>query len=84
MREHILLNGKHHHSQCRSVKSASIGVLEHILCCDGCDVDPQNRIDKATPLHISLEIKDPQLRYQIVESLLDAGADTRYMTPIHV
>jgi len=52
-------------------------VLEHILCCDGCDVDPQNRIDKATPLHLSLEIKDPQLRYQIVESLLEAGADTR-------
>ncbi|KAI0368940.1 ankyrin [Pilatotrama ljubarskyi] len=54
-----------------------LDILEHLLECDGCDVDPQNRIEKATPLHLAMKIEDADLRKAVVESLLDAGADTR-------
>jgi ankyrin repeat protein len=51
-------------------------VLEHILSHDDCDVDPINRLQGATPLHLALEIDNEELRMEVVESLLDAGADT--------
>ncbi|KAI0652586.1 ankyrin [Trametes meyenii] len=54
-----------------------LDILEHLLEYDGCDVDPQNRIEKATPLHLALQIEDANLRKAVFESLLDAGADTR-------
>ncbi|KAJ7083355.1 ankyrin repeat-containing domain protein [Mycena belliarum] len=60
-----------------AVSNGSTDVLEHILSHDECDVDPINRIDKATPLHLAVRIDDPELRKYIVESLLEAGADTR-------
>lgn len=56
----------------------STDVLEHILSCEGCDVDPVNRIEGATPLHLAVRIEHIALRKHIVESLLEAGADTRY------
>ncbi|GJE98853.1 ankyrin repeat domain-containing protein [Phanerochaete sordida] len=59
--------------------AASLGstaVLEHILSHDECDVDPINRIERATPLHLAVKLEDPELRHFVVESLLDAGADT--------
>ena len=56
----------------------SVDVLEHILSHEECDVDPINRIDKATPLHLAVQLEDPELRLHIVNSLLDAGADTTY------
>lgn len=58
--------------------AASLGntdVLEHILSHDDCDVDPINRLERATPLHLAVKIDDTELRRQVVESLLDAGAD---------
>ncbi|KAH8099456.1 ankyrin repeat-containing domain protein [Cristinia sonorae] len=60
--------------------AASLGcpeVLEEILSYDGCDVDPINRIEKATPLHLALRLEDPEMRKYIVESLLEAGADVK-------
>lgn len=54
-------------------------MLEHILSHDECDVDPVNRLEHATPLHLALQLEDPELRKHVVESLLDAGADTRYL-----
>lgn len=66
---------------------ASLGnvyVLEHILSQDGCDVDPINRIEKATPLHLALRIEDEDVRQGVVESLLDAGADTTYVMPYSI
>jgi uncharacterized protein len=51
-------------------------VLEHILSHEECDVDPTNRMEKATPLHLAVKIENVELRRAIVESLLDAGADT--------
>ena len=59
-----------------SVLHGSTEVLEHILSQDGCDVDPINRIAKDTPLHSAVRLEQPELRYHIVESLLEAGADT--------
>jgi len=52
-------------------------VLEHILSHEECDVDPQNKIERDTPLHLALKIEDPDDRFHIFESLLEAGADTK-------
>ncbi|KAJ7696736.1 ankyrin repeat-containing domain protein, partial [Mycena rosella] len=60
-----------------AVSHGSTDVLEHILSHEECDVDPINRTEKATPLHLAVRLEDLELRKHIVESLLDAGADTR-------
>ena len=57
------------------VSQGSTDVLEHILSYEDCDVDPINRIEGATPLHLALQLTDPELRKYVVESLLEAGAD---------
>jgi hypothetical protein len=61
------------------VQQASTGVLEEILSHEECDVDPVNRLDKATPLHLAVRIGDPEIRDYVVSSLLEAGADTKYV-----
>jgi len=43
---------------------------------EDCDVDPINRLERATPLHLALRLEDAELRKMVAESLLDAGADT--------
>jgi len=58
-----------------AVSNGSTDVLEHILSHEDCDVDPINRIEKATPLHLAAQLEDPELRRYVVESLLDAGAN---------
>ncbi|KAG8997208.1 hypothetical protein FRB94_007815 [Tulasnella sp. JGI-2019a] len=60
-----------------AVKSGSADVLEQILEHDDCDVDPQNRLERATPLHMAAQLEDKEVRFKIVKSLLDAGADMR-------
>lgn len=55
----------------------STDVLEYILSQDECDVDPVNRINRATPLHVACQLEDDGIRFYMVESLLDAGADTK-------
>ncbi|KAL1676186.1 ankyrin repeat-containing domain protein [Schizophyllum commune] len=60
-----------------AVSHGSTDVLEHILSHEECDVDPINRIEKATPLHLAVQVDHPELRKYLVESLLEAGADTR-------
>lgn len=67
-----------------SVKNGSVDVLEHILSHDECDVDPENNLTKETPLHYAVKLEDHKLRRHIMESLLDAGADTRYVFSIRV
>ncbi|KAF8204115.1 ankyrin repeat-containing domain protein [Pholiota molesta] len=54
---------------------AAFDSIEHILAHEECDVDPINRMEKATPLHYVNQIEDADLRAHIFESLLDAGAD---------
>lgn len=66
-----------------SVLYESTDVLEHILSHEDCDVDPVNRLDKATPLHIAVRIKDAEMRLYICESLLEAGADTSCVLLLH-
>jgi len=58
-----------------AVENTSSDVLEHILAHENCDVDPINKLDKVTPLHLAVTIEDAELRKNFVESLLDAGAD---------
>ncbi|KAM5539958.1 hypothetical protein V8D89_006461 [Ganoderma adspersum] len=52
-------------------------IMEHILEHEDCDVDPLNRIEKATPLHLAVRLEDAEHRAAVVASLLDAGADTK-------
>ncbi|KAF7791078.1 hypothetical protein EIP86_002039 [Pleurotus ostreatoroseus] len=54
----------------------SMDVLEHILSHDECDVDPVNRLEGATPLHLAVRLEDEETKKLVVSSLLDAGADT--------
>jgi len=58
-----------------AARNGSLTVLEHLLEHDGCDVDIQNRIERATPLHLALQNEDEDERLQVVTSLLEAGAD---------
>lgn len=57
----------------------SVQVLDEILEQDGCDVDYTNRLEGATPLHLAVKIKEPELRAYVVDSLLDAGANTSFV-----
>jgi hypothetical protein len=60
----------------QSASHGSTEVLEHILSHENCDVDPVNYIEKATPLHLAVKLSDPDLRVHLVQSLLEAGANT--------
>ena len=62
----------------------SPNVLDQLLEYEGCDVDYVNRLEGATPLHLAVQIEEPELRAFIVDSLLDAGADTRLGVSFHV
>lgn len=54
-------------------------MLEHILSHEDCDVDPINNVGRKTPLHLAVQLNDPEIRNYIIDSLLDAGADTTYV-----
>jgi hypothetical protein len=40
-----------------SIQNASTSVLEHLLDHDTCDVDPKNRLNGDTPLHLAIRGK---------------------------
>lgn len=42
-------------------------------------MDPVNKIGRATPLHIAVQLEPETLRNYVVESLLEAGADVTYV-----
>lgn len=54
-------------------------VIDILLDQEGLEVDPQNRLDKDTPLHkaVYLARESKEAGHAIVELLLDAGADPR-------
>lgn len=54
-------------------------MLEHILSHEECDVDPLNRLDKQTPLHLAAQIEELEMRKFVIEELLEAGADATYV-----
>ncbi|KAI0308379.1 ankyrin repeat-containing domain protein, partial [Multifurca ochricompacta] len=58
-----------------AASNGSVDFLNELLEYEGCDVDYVNSLDGATPLHLAVKIKEPELRALIVDSLLDAGAD---------
>jgi hypothetical protein len=65
-------------TRCCSAQQGSTQVLDLLLDTEGCDVDIQNRLTKATPLHLAVILVDLDLRHYVVRSLLEAGADTKY------
>jgi ankyrin repeat protein len=55
----------------------SLDVLNELLEYEeGCDVDLTN-IERETPLHLAVKYGEAELRALMVDSLLDAGAETR-------
>lgn len=54
-------------------------MLEYILSHEECDVDPVNKLEGATPLHLAVALEDLEDRAFFVESLLDAGADFTFV-----
>lgn len=56
------------------VSNQSTDVIEHILCYEGCNVDPINKIEGATPLHLAVKLESRETREYFVKELLDAGA----------
>ena len=74
MHRHRIDHSWSHYSH--RVSHGSTTVLEHILEYDDCDVDPINRLERATPLHLAVRLDDLDLRKAVVDSLLEAGADT--------
>lgn len=45
----------------------------------GTDVDLKNRIEGDTPLHLAVKLENEDARLGVVEMLLDAGADPRFV-----
>lgn len=45
----------------------------------GTDVDLQNRLDGFTPLHMAAKLEHEAARQGVIDMLLDAGADPRYV-----
>lgn len=63
-----------------SAQHGSSTVLNHLLSHEDCDVDLVNRLEGATPLHVAIKLEDdPQTRIHIIETLLEAGADTSFV-----
>jgi hypothetical protein len=60
-----------------SIQNASTSVLEHLLDHDTCDVDPKNRLNGDTPLHLAIRGKwedHEGLRVYLGESSLLLGS----------
>jgi len=60
-----------------SASSPSPDALQLLLETDGTDVDLQNRLDRATPLHLAVKLENEGARQGVIEMLLDAGANPR-------
>lgn len=44
-------------------------------------MDLQNRLEGATPLHLAVKLENEAARQGVIEMLLDAGADPRFVFP---
>ncbi|GAA6059435.1 hypothetical protein JCM10212_005374 [Sporobolomyces blumeae] len=58
-----------------AASSPSPDALQLLLETDGTDVDLQNRLDRATPLHLAVKLENEDARHGVIEMLLDAGAN---------
>ena len=52
-------------------------VLDELLKYDGCDINDVNHLQGAMLLHLAVKIEQPKLHALIMDSLLDASADTQ-------
>ena len=64
-----------------SAKAGSIGCLELLVNVDDIEIDVKNRLEGDTPLHKAVQHQDEDLPMAVamVELLLEAGADPRYV-----
>lgn len=60
-----------------AVSTPSPGVLELLLDYETTDVDLQNRLEGATPLHLAIKLENEAARQGVASMLLEAGADPR-------
>lgn len=66
-----------------------VEVLDHLLDQEGLEVDPINRMEQETPLHKAVQYanKEKEHGVDVVEMLIDAGADPRFVAchtvPLH-
>ncbi|BGO90199.1 hypothetical protein NBRC10512_002402 [Rhodotorula toruloides] len=58
-----------------AASAPSPDALSILLETEGTDVDLQNRLDRATPLHLAVKLENEDARQGVIEMLLDAGAD---------
>ncbi|KAM0788103.1 hypothetical protein ACM66B_001271 [Microbotryomycetes sp. NB124-2] len=58
-----------------AASTPSPSMLELLLDYEHTDVDLQNRLDGATPLHLAVKLDNEYARQGVIEMLLDAGAD---------
>lgn len=61
----------------RSAATPSPDALSLLLDLDETDVDLQNRLERATPLHLAVKLDNPAAKQGVIGMLLDAGADPR-------
>lgn len=61
----------------RSAATPSPDALSLLLDLDETDVDLQNRLENATPLHLAVKLDNPAAKQGVIGMLLDAGADPR-------
>ncbi|KAF3917172.1 hypothetical protein ABW20_dc0102436 [Dactylellina cionopaga] len=62
-----------------AVKYGNYEILDTLLDTDGLEVDPENFMDKETPLHVAAKYTgtDADIGAHMVDLLVDAGADPR-------
>ncbi|KAK4048580.1 hypothetical protein OIO90_005750 [Microbotryomycetes sp. JL221] len=58
-----------------AASSPSPDVLDLLLDFDATDVDLQNRLEGATPMHLAVKLQNEAARQGVIQMLLDAGAD---------
>ncbi|GAA5884766.1 hypothetical protein JCM6882_005384 [Rhodosporidiobolus microsporus] len=58
-----------------AASSPSPDALELLLDLEDTDLDIQNRLDRATPLHLAVKLEHEGARQGVIEMLLGAGAD---------
>lgn len=60
--------------------------LDHLLDQEGLEVDPINRMEKETPLHkaVFYANKEKEHGLEVVEMLIDAGADPRSLPTSYI
>ena len=73
-----------------SCSTTKVRIVPHLFdqhelnsyCRADTDVDLQNRLDGATPLHLAVKLDNEAARQGVIEMLLGAGADPKLVIDI--